>query len=193
MAIFVGVLIGARITLAGSIASLAGLMIVKHSGATGVTNSTVTSGINSHEAIFDMSGQGSSTIWFLELIAVVFLLVTCSCGGVHCGKWFQHFHGAHKAQRNHKDRERWAQIEEHFLSKFEGMAGNGNPAIEMLPVDTDRDTRAGEEEDSTIAIREESSSLTLGPMISGCDQTTQVYTCGRGMKQPCLASVMKEI
>ena len=86
MAIFVGVLIGAGITLVGSIASLAGLMIINHSGATGVTNSTVTSGINSHKEIFDMSGQGSIGIWFLEIIAVVFLLSSCMCGGVHCGK-----------------------------------------------------------------------------------------------------------
>ena len=193
MAIFVGVLIGAGITLARSIASLAGLMIVKHSGTPGVTNSTVTGGINSHEAIFDMSGQGSSTIWFLEIIAVIFLLVTCSCGGVHCGQWFQHCHGAHKAWRNHEDCERWAQIEQHFLSKFEGMAGNSSPAIEMPPVDTDRDTRAGEDRESSIVMREESSSPTLGPTTSVCDQTTQVYTCGRVMRQPCLASVVKEI
>ena len=123
---------------------------------------------------------------------MIFLLVTCSCGGVHCGKWCQHFHGAHKARRDHEDREKWAQIEEHFLSKFEEMARNGSPTVEM-PVETDRGTQAGKEEDSTIVVREESSSLAPRPAASVCDQTTQVYTCGRGAKQHCLASVVKEI
>ena len=129
---------------------------------------------------------------FLEIFAGIVLMIMCSCGGVHCGKWCHHFHGAHKAHRDNEDCEKWAAIEDHFLSKFEEMAGNGSPAVEMS-VETDMDIQAGKEEDSTIAVREVASSLAPRPTASVCDQTTQVYTCSRGVKQSCLATAVKEI
>ena len=45
-------------TLAGSIMSLVGLMIMKHGGgAPTVTNSSVTGGIHQHDSVFDLSKQ----------------------------------------------------------------------------------------------------------------------------------------
>ena len=195
MGIFVGVIVGAGITLAGSIASLAGLIITNHTGTTGVNNSTVSGGISSHEAIFDMSGQGNIGMWFLECIAVVFLLSFCMCGGFHCCKWTKHCHGAHRAWKNHEEAERWEQIEQHFMAKFENLAGNGSPAIEveMPSEDMDRNVSTGEGSEPSVMMRDESSSPILESMANVCDQSTQVYTCGRGMRQPCLASVVKEV
>ena len=75
------------------------------------------------------------------------------------------------------------------------MAGNRCPAIEVETSSEDmvRDTRTGEDSETSVMKRDESSSPILEPLTSVCDQTTQVYTCGRGMRQPCLASVVKEI
>ena len=193
MGIFLGVIIGARITLAGSIASLAGLIITNHTGTQGVNNSTVSGGISSHEAIFDMSGQSSIGMWFLECIVVVFILVFCMCGGFHCCRWTQHCHSAHRAWKNHEEAERWGQIEQHFMAKFENLAGNGSPAIEVSSEDGDRNGSTGESSEPPTMMRDESSSPIPEPVADGCHQSTQVYTFGCGARQPCLASVVKEV
>ena len=81
------------------------------------------------------------------------------------------------------------------MSKFENMAGNGCPAIEVETPseDMDRNVSTGEGSEPSVMMRDESSSPILEPMANVCDQSTQVYTCGRGMRQPCLASVVKEV
>ena len=109
--------------LAGSIMSLAGLMIVKHDGgAPAVTNSTVEGGIHTHDSVFDLSRAGGS-IMFLEAFAGLALFVMIVCGGVHCIGWCHHFHGAHRARRDHEYNLKWSAIEQHFLSRFGEMSG----------------------------------------------------------------------
>ena len=190
MGIFLGVVIGAGITLAGSIASLAGLIITNHSAGQGVTNSTVTGGISSHQAVFDMSGQ-SSGFMFLELFTVVCTLVFCLYGGFHGCRWANHCRGAHRAWREHDEEQRWQEIENHFLERFESQAGNGHPAIEMAQEDGDVCRSPGVSSDQPTVT--EPSAPVPEPVAERCHQSTQVYTCGRGVRNLCQASSVQEV
>ena len=190
MGLFLGVLVGAGITLAGSIASLAGLIISNHSTGPGVTNSTVTGGISSHQAVFDMSGPGSGFM-FLELFAVVCSLVLGLYSCFHGCRWANHCRGAHRAWREHDEEQRWQEIESHFLERFQNQAGNGHPAVEMIQEDGD----VGECPDESCeqpTVTEPSAPLP-DPVTERCHQSTQVYTCDRGTKSVCRASSVKGV
>ena len=190
MGIFLGIIIGAGITLAGSIASLAGLIITNHSAGQGVNNSTVTGGISSHQAVFDMSGQ-SSGFMFLELTTVVGTLAFCMYGGFHCCRWTKHCHGAHRAWREHDEEQRWQQIEQHFLERFENQAGNGHPAIEVSQEDGGASRSPGVSSDPPTM--DGPSAPVPEPVAERCHQSTQVYTCGRGVRKSCQASTVQEV
>ena len=138
-----------------------------------------------------MSGQSSIGMWFLECSVLMGILLFCMYGGFHCCRWTKHCHGAHQAWKKHDEEQRWGQIEQHFLERFENQAGNGHPAIEVSLEDGGGSRSPGVS--SVPPTMDGSSSPIPEPVAEMCHQSTQVYTCGRGARKSCQASTVQEV